>query len=82
MSNFPKLVFVRWYDAETDLGWESNDTIVPKAPLIYTIGFLVAESDDSIVVASTVGCAGTDSNARILIPLGMIKDVKEFNVPA
>jgi len=81
MSDFPKLVFVQWYDAETHLGWEQNDTLEAKPPLIYTIGFLVAESDEGIIIASTVGTAGTDSNARILIPLGMIKDVKEFNVP-
>lgn len=80
--SFPKLVFVQWYDAETHLGWEQNSDLVAKAPLIYTIGFLVAESDDSIIIASTVGQAGQDSNARILIPLGMIVDVKEFNVPA
>ena len=76
----PALVCVYWVDAETGHGWESNRDIVATVPVVITVGFLVAESDECVVVASTVSKDALDNNARISIPVGMIQKMEEIDV--
>lgn len=69
---FP-LVEVKWLDAQTSHGWEDKDEIDSEVPVVTTIGFLLKETEDSVVIASTIGQDKTH-NSRILIPIGMIKE--------
>lgn len=69
---FP-LVEVNWLDAQTSHGWEDKDEIDSEVPVVTTIGFLLKETEDSVVIASTIGQDKTH-NSRILIPIGMIKE--------
>lgn len=75
-----KVVRVRWVDAETSMGWESISDISATVPTVTSVGFLVADSDTCIIIASTIGAEFTDCNSRIAIPLGMIVDLEELNV--
>lgn len=67
------LVRVLWVDAATSHGWESKDEREQTVPLVTTIGFLIHENEHLICVASTIGDSG-DHNARISIPIGMVKE--------
>jgi len=73
---FP-LVEVKWLDAQTSHGWEDKDEIDSEVPVVTTIGFLLKETEDSVVIASTIGQDKTH-NSRILIPIGMIKEKRIF----
>ncbi len=75
-----KIVRVYWYDAETSHGWEDTKDIKAEAPLVYTVGFVVAESDDSLVIASTVDSVNQSCNGRITIPYGMISNIENLDV--
>lgn len=68
------LVEIQWIDAETDHGWEEDHEVEVELPIAVTIGFLVRETDDAFLIASTY--SGTSTNARIKIPKGMIKEYK------
>ena len=73
-----KLVAVRWLDAATTDGWESNDHADRSPQSVYTVGFLVLENKDVLVVASTSDLHSMN-NARISIPQGMIRSLKRFS---
>lgn len=73
---FP-LVEVQWKDAQTTHGWESEDEHVFEVPVVTTIGFLIKENEDGLVIASTVGSDKTH-NSRITIPKGMVVTRKDL----
>jgi hypothetical protein len=68
-----RLVEVHWVDAETDQGWQDNREADMALPVVTTVGFLVGETEQAILIASTI--AGTHSNSRIKIPRGMVQDI-------
>lgn len=70
---FP-LVRVDWIDAETSQGWEHLDEEKPTVPEVVTVGFLIKETEDVLLVASTIG-HDRSHNSRIGIPKGMVKGV-------
>ena len=65
-----RVVYVEWVDAVADLGWEQNS----KASLhmCYTVGYLIDETKDALLIASTV--SQFDSNARMHIPKAWIRN--------
>ena len=69
------LVEVTWDDASSlEHGWvdPADEKLQPQ--LVKTVGFLVSESDQYLVIASTTD--GTWVNGRFQIPRGMVKSVK------
>lgn len=72
-----KRVEVVWDDAETTaLGWEHINELTIEPRLAVTIGFLLRENDEHIVIShSADGDANT--NGRIQIPVKMIKERRE-----
>lgn len=73
---FP-LVHIEWKDAQTGHGWEDKENVLVEIPIVTTVGFLIKETGDGVVIASTVG-TDLQSNARISIPQGMIISKKEL----
>lgn len=71
------VVYVEWVDAETEGGWEEEKEI-GKLPVCATLGFLVKETEDTIVVASTY--ESTHTNARIKIPRAWLKSYTVLKV--
>ncbi len=71
-----KLVKVRWVDAETGDGWEHIDELECEAPVVTTIGYLVKETPTAVMVASTIDKDHSMCNARIVIPRGMVLEIK------
>lgn len=45
---------VTWVDSQSEDGWTEIDTLEPKAALCETVGFVVAETDEILCIASTV----------------------------
>ena len=74
------VVEIEWYDAVTDFGWEDHTELDTTAEPVTTIGFLLAENEHSVIVASTVDKGRDQSNSRIKIPKGMIYSMKYLNV--
>jgi hypothetical protein len=70
------VVEVVWNDASTDVGWDKVKK--PKEELVLTLGFLVWNDDDHIVVASSICNDEYNTNCRIQIPIGMIKHIKQL----
>lgn len=79
---FPvNLVEVVWHDACTDSGWETHDKTNITEELMITIGFLVARSENVVIIASSLDQEShLMSNSRIKIPVGMIKTIRELSV--
>lgn len=69
------LLAILWEDAETASGWDTTDNVHAVAPVVLTVGFLIKEGRNAIVVASTVD-SEESNNARMLIPKKMIKSVE------
>lgn len=63
------LIEVIWDDASTDNGWEPvPDVLVPE--LVTTVGFLVRETQEHILIANSYDPNHT--NGRIQIPIRMV----------
>lgn len=69
--NFP-LLEILWDDAATSHGWEQANDIKPEVEIAVTVGFLVKETAEHVVIASTVGEDGS-CNGRIQVPKKMIR---------
>lgn len=66
------LVEIQWDDAATSHGWEAAEDLETEAEIAVTIGFIVKETQDHIIVASTIDANG-NTNGRIQIPKKMIR---------
>lgn len=76
---FP-VVEVTWLDAGTAHGWEGNDEVEAKPFEVMTVGFLLRDQPDCLMVASTT-CADKSSNSRITIPRGMVLSLRVLKGP-
>lgn len=69
------LVLVIWDDAETDSGWEQvPDKLEPC--LATSVGFLVRQTQDYILLAMSYDETNTDN--RFQIPKSVVKNMKEL----
>lgn len=76
-----KRIEVVWDDAETTaLGWEHKDEVTTPPRLACTLGFLVVENDDYLVIAHSADAEG-NTNGRIQIPKRMVKSLASVSQP-
>jgi len=75
-KKYQELAYVEWWDAVADANWEATEDA--EAHPCRTMGFVVAENDKAICIASTVSF--DESNAKIHIPKGWIEKIKRFEV--
>lgn len=65
-----------WWDDAAGLqhGWMDR-TETPKAQMVISVGFLIVDTDDHIIIASDTDDGGAH-NGRTQIPQGMVKYIK------
>lgn len=69
------MVLVVWDDASSlEDGWVDPDEVVPKNHLAYTVGYVIADTEDFVVLAMTTD--GVWVNGRFQIPKRMVKEMK------
>jgi hypothetical protein len=73
---FNELIYVEWFDAVAECEW--SEVKKAEAHPCRSMGFIVAETDDVICIASTVSFK--ESNAKIHIPKGWITKTIRFGV--
>jgi heme-degrading monooxygenase HmoA len=79
-AKFPhRAILVVWDDAEVSNDWQET----PKEEeleqgTVYTLGFLVRETEKYLLIASTYD--GNITNARTKIPKGMIVERREVKL--
>lgn len=70
------ITIIHWKDAVADAGWDID--VFPNTHDCITAGFLVAESEGALIIASTV--SGTSTNARMHIPKAWILHREEISI--
>lgn len=79
VAKYFHLVIVTWVDAATDNGWTDTDEAHDfTPPECMTVGYLVADKPDHLVLAQTHG--GNEMGNRWTIPRGMVKAVRVLQV--
>lgn len=70
-----QLVLVSWRDAEAQIDWQRVDDIQISQPIVYSLGWLVKETKEVIIIAADLapGERGLDINRRLEVPKGMIE---------
>lgn len=77
-KHFP-LVIVTWVDAATDSGWTDTDEAHDfTPPECMTVGYLVSDKPDHLVLAQTHG--GNEMGNRWVIPRGMVSKIRQMGV--
>lgn len=76
-----QIVVIVWKDAVADTGWKLAAD-VEQAHTCTSIGMVVADSDESVVLAGTwsQGDDGMETNNRITIPKGWVVSQKKVKV--
>jgi hypothetical protein len=74
-----KLVYVHWVDACSEDSWINVNHVKPVVLNTYTVGYLVAESQEAISVASTINDAN-DVCCIMHIPKKWIKAKGTLNI--
>ena len=76
-----KVYEVLWKDAWIDPQDYSLSKAKTQKPIErYTIGYLVDESEERIVLATDYFVVGSDVNSLIVIPTGMIKKIWSYDI--
>lgn len=70
------LVECVWDDAETNGGWDKVPE--PKQSLVLTVGFLIKETENHLVICHSITDSEYGTNGRIQIPRGMIVHRKQL----
>jgi hypothetical protein len=73
-----KKVIVNWLDSNTLHGWQYGEYPVELAQC-ETIGFMVEEDDERLVIAQTVSNYGAHMGITI-IAKGCIKSIRELRI--
>lgn len=68
-----RVEFIQWYDASSDHGWQETKDVTPHKALTYSVGFVVKETKQAIVLANTWDQESETCNCIMTIPIGMIK---------
>lgn len=79
MATTNKLVYVHWVDACSEDSWINVNHVKPVVLNTYTVGYLVAESQEAISVASTINDAN-DVCCIMHIPKKWIKAKGTLNI--
>lgn len=75
-----RLVWIEWEDAAShNTGWVEWGGVPLTAEPVVTVGFVLAENAERILIASTVATEGT--NGHFSIPRGMITRLVELDRP-
>lgn len=69
------LVEVKWLDAQAECGWEDHDKEY-EIPPCTTVGFLIVETQEALVIASTYH--DNQTNARMVIPSVWVRSKREL----
>ena len=72
----PKVILVEWVDSVCGAGWEIDSK--PELHPCTTLGYLINEDAEAIVIASTLSLGS--NNARMVIPKAWIKKRKEIKI--
>jgi hypothetical protein len=72
-KDFPEIVYIEWWDALSDCGWEDN--VKPNIHPVLSMGFVVSEDDSAICIAAAL--SNEQSNSRLHIPKGWITKIKK-----
>ena len=73
-----KLVYIEWVDATTSDGWEKFDIHQHGIDYCKSVGWLLHEDKQQIVMASTV--SDNQTNQRIAIPKAWIKKRRSLKI--
>ena len=75
-KDFPEIVYIEWWDALSDCGWE--DDVKPNVHPVLSMGFVVSEDDSAICIAAAL--SNEQSNSRLHIPKGWITKMKRVRL--
>jgi len=75
-EEFPEIVYIEWWDALSDCGWEDN--VKPNIHPVLSVGFIVSEDDSAICIAAAL--SNEQSNSRLHIPKGWITEMKRVRL--
>lgn len=75
-KDFPEIIYIEWWDALSDCGWEDN--VKPNVHPVLSMGFVVSEDDSAICIAAAL--SNEQSNSRLHIPKGWITKMKRVRL--
>ena len=71
-----ELVQVDWIDSCADINWQLLCDVDTDLTRVTTVGFLVKETNECVVIAQSVGVEPKQVCNTIAIPKGCIKNIK------
>lgn len=73
-----RLVMVEWTDAGCDASWQTHGSLLTPSKCM-TVGWLMHEDTEFLLVAATVSIASGDFNQSMSIPTGMVVSIKDIS---
>jgi hypothetical protein len=78
-----KRVQVEWVDSMADGGWSDREDAIrraenPDVMNVSSVGYLVAEADDRLLLASSFGPHADIVQGCVQIPSAAVREVKEL----
>ena len=63
----PKIIWLRWHDSTEQYGWKDLPLSDSEFIIIETVGYLIEDNKDSIVIAHSISSAN-HANGVLIIP--------------
>lgn len=68
------VILVEWIDAIAEIGWVGIDEIKPEKSICKTIGFLIKENENELVLTNSLTQTEDQFSGYFSIPQGCIKE--------
>lgn len=78
MAKSLKIVHVQWIDANATCAWTEVSEIGRSSELTHTVGFLIEETDQMLIVAATYDPSTNAINAYMHIPQVCVKECRKL----
>lgn len=72
-----RVVGLKWIDASSTRGW-TNARDLPDLDTVYSVGFLIKEADDYIVISSSRMSDREQFDAPLAIPRFAIQTIEDY----
>ena len=76
----PKLVLVKWIDSVQSMAWNFDDYEAPKPKVCESVGWLLAQNDEAVVVTGNMTDKCEQHCGDMVIPTVAIKSITDLSV--
>ena len=79
-KDFVNPVFVSWVDPHSVDEWSEVDEVEMKHPLIHSVGYLIKQTKDTLVIALNYDQHDEKISCSMVLPMSCVREIKQVKI--